>query len=85
MITAEGTQLAGTAGEETGFAKVIPPADAEPAPETTIGEAVSETESGKIEDSTTAEKSGSRRIISLIIGLAAVAGGLAIYAKIAAA
>ncbi len=84
MITAEGTQLAGTAGDKTGFAKAIPSADAEPAPETTTAEAVPETESGKIEDSTTAGRSGSRRIISIIIGLAAVAGGLAIYKKIAA-
>ncbi|TKJ37058.1 MAG: hypothetical protein CEE38_09145 [Planctomycetes bacterium B3_Pla] len=84
MITAEGIQLAGTAGEETGFAKAIPSAEAEPASETTTAAASPETESGKVEDSTTAGKGGSRRIISLIIGLAAVAGGLAIYKKIEA-
>ncbi|MHC4144660.1 MAG: hypothetical protein ACYSUD_07775 [Planctomycetota bacterium] len=84
MISAEGTQLADTAGKETGFAKVMSSADDEPAREMTTAEATPETETGEIEPSSTGGRSGSLRIISLIIGLAVVAGGLAIYKKIAA-
>ena len=70
------------AEDKTGSGVTAPSAHAEPVPETTSADVISESVVGKVEASAAVEKSGSWKIISVVAGLAVVAAGFAICKKI---